>query len=67
MEVGYYWFREEAKTQLHILFVVVGNRTGDAQLVVKDLTGFLPRIRGPRRPGDLKGVWQKIEEPKDWK
>lgn len=56
MEEGYYWFREAPGTQLHILHV-------DRPQRVKDVSGFLPRIRGPRYVSDFKGTWWKIEEP----
>lgn len=57
MNEGYYWFREAPGTQLHMLYVEERKRQ------VKDMTGWLPKIRGPRYIDDFKGIWWRIEEP----
>lgn len=61
MKEGYYWFREAPGTQLHMLYVA--EQISGCRQRVKDMTGRLPRIRGPRYVDDFKGIWWRVEEP----
>lgn len=63
MKDGFYWFREAPGLQIHMVHVGLHGFGGDRR-TVRDITGRMPVIRGPRYADELKGIWARIKEPK---